>query len=121
MKTDVETFISRIIQRLEAVITEETELLKENGVADLQDFNTRKSQALYDLSRAIHRLDGQSLDPSTLGTLHSLRLTLASNQAALSVHLQAVREIAAVISDAIRDSESDGTYAPPFGRVRSTP
>lgn len=117
MKTDVESFIDRIAQHLESVVQEETNLLKNNAVADLQDFNLRKSQGLYDLSRAVHRLDGRNFDPATLERLRSLRHTLENNQAALSVHLQAVHEIATVISDAIREAESDGTYAPPFKRA----
>ncbi len=116
----METFIDRIIQRLESVLDEETRLLRANTVFDLQEFNRRKSQGLYDLSRAMHRLDGE-LDPATSAKLLSLRRTLEANQAALSLHLEAVREIAAVISDAMREAESDGTYAPPVTRSGNSP
>ena len=115
--TDMDSFMDRIIERLQQVVEEETALLRANSVVDLTDFNTRKSQGLYDLSRAMHRLGEQRPGPETLARMHSLRGALEANQAALSAHLHAVREIATIVSDAIQEFESDGTYAPPFKRA----
>ncbi len=112
----MENYIDGIVQRLEAVVQEETALLKKNAAVDLQEFNMRKSQGLYDLSRAMHRIAGQSLAPTLAERLRPLRSALEANEAALSAHLQAAREISAVISQSIREAESDGTYAPPFKR-----
>ncbi len=109
----IEYFVDRIIEQLDTVVQQETALLKNKASVDLGEFNVRKSQGLYDLSRALSRLHGQVLQPRTVAKLESLRSTLAANQAALSVHLQAVREVADVITAAVRDSESDGTYDPP--------
>jgi hypothetical protein len=39
-----------------------------------------------------------------------LRQKLERNRAILEMHYEAVREVAAIIVGAIRDSESDGTY-----------
>jgi hypothetical protein len=44
--------------------------------------------------------------------LAGLRAKLDANRAVLKLHLEAVREIANIMSDAIRDAESDGTYSP---------
>lgn len=115
---DVSSFMDSIIARLQQVVEEETALLKSNSLVDLTDFNTRKSQALYDLSRAMHRFDRQASSPETLAKLRSLRGALEANQAALSVHVLAVREIATIVSEAIQEIESDGTYAPPFKPAR---
>lgn len=120
MTAEIATFIDRIAKRLEQVVGEETALLKSKTVVDLRDFNTRKSQGLYDLSRAMYRLGGQNPGPELLASLRSLHSALEANKAALSAHLLAVREIAAVISDAIREAESDGTYAPPFNQAGGT-
>lgn len=108
--TNVEIFIGRIIEHLERVVREETEILDKNAIADLREYNIRKSQGLYSLSRALRSPEGQSLDAATLQKLQSLRSTLEANQIALSRHLQAVQEVANLISEEIRETESDGTY-----------
>ena len=113
---DVEIFIDRIIDHLERVIREETELLDRNEIADLHEYNMRKSQGLYSLSRALRIPEGQGLPPATIEKLQSLRATLKANEIALSRHLQAVREIATLISEAMREAESDGTYDAPLHR-----
>jgi hypothetical protein len=41
----------------------------------------------------------------------SVRGKLEVNRALLKMHLEAVREIAETMSDAIRNAESDGTYS----------
>ena len=40
-----------------------------------------------------------------------VRTKLEVNRAVLKMHLEAVREIADTLSDAIRNAESDGTYS----------
>ena len=43
---------------------------------------------------------------------HEYRLPFNANRAVLKLHLDAVREVSAAITDAMRDAESDGTYSP---------
>jgi hypothetical protein len=43
--------------------------------------------------------------------LTSLRSSLIRNQAALQIHLDAVREVSAIIARSIQEVESDGTYS----------
>jgi hypothetical protein len=40
-----------------------------------------------------------------------LRASLIRNQAALQIHLDAVREVSAIIAHSIQEVESDGTYS----------
>ncbi len=112
----MEGFIERVIRRLEAVVAEETAALRRNASADLAAFNARKGQGLLDLGRALSLIGGRGLEPGTRDRLRSLHAALEANRAMLSLHLQAVREIAQVVTEAIREAESDGTYAPPFER-----
>jgi len=49
--------------------------------------------------------------PSLMQRLATLREKLDANSAILKLHLEAVREISAVMAEAIRDVESDGTYS----------
>lgn len=115
--TELDAFIDLAVRRLLQVVEEETRRLEAKAATELQEFNLRKSQGLYELSRALHRLAGRPLSPSTLEGMRSLRIALRDNHAALHIHLQAVREIADVVATAIREAESDGTYGPPFKRI----
>ena len=105
-----EVSVGKIVELLERVVREETEGLARNAISDLREYNIRKSQGLYSLSRALGNPQSRSLDAATLQKLQELRGTLDANQRALARHLQAVREVAAIISKAIREAESDGTY-----------
>ena len=103
--------IGRVIRRLEETVNEETTLLRENASIDLNDFNARKSQGLLELTRALRTFDIGRADDGTVAQLQSLHRALDANSAMLHLHLQAVREIAMIVSDSIRESESDGTYS----------
>jgi hypothetical protein len=102
--------LDRAIVRLVEVVDQETEALRKRTAVDLKDFNNHKAQGLYELNRALRMLEGTA-DRSTIDRLAGLRAKLADNQAVLKLHLEAVREISTIMSDAIRDTESDGTYS----------
>ncbi len=107
------TSINRVIQRLEETVSEETALLKSHSSVDLNEYNARKSQGLLELTRALRTFDVRRADNDTVFQLQALRGALEANSAVLNLHLQAVREIATLVSDTIRESDSDGTYSPP--------
>lgn len=98
------------IQRLEEIIDQETLALRSRKAINLKEFNDRKSQALLELTRSLRQMQGVQSDPALAVRVGSLKVKLAVNQAALKVHLEAVREISTSLSDAIRQAESDGTY-----------
>jgi hypothetical protein len=107
--------LDRVIERLEEVVEQETAALRSRRAIDLKDFNNRKSQGLLELNRALRGLDGPPKDKGVLARLAGLRAKLDVNRAVLEMHLAAVREVATVLADAIRDAESDGTYSPTLG------
>lgn len=100
------------LARLEEVVDLETAALKRREAVDLREFNNRKSQGLLDLTRSLRVFQGAAPSKAALARLGGLRVKLDLNQAVLKQHLEAVREIATVMSDAIRDADSDGTYSP---------
>jgi hypothetical protein len=104
--------LERCIARLEDVVDNETAALKSRTAVDLREFNDRKSQGLLDLSRSLRLFQGAAPGKAVMARLAGLRAKLDVNQAVLKLHLDAVREIATIMSDAIRDAESDGTYSP---------
>lgn len=101
----------RTIVGLEAVVEEETQALQLRQPVDLDVFSNRKSQGLMELNRSIQHIDGPRHRTQLAPRLDSLRSKLAANQAALKLHLEAVREISGIIANAIREQDSDGTYS----------
>jgi hypothetical protein len=102
------------IRRLEKILDIEIDLLKRNRPIVLHDFNHQKNRGLLELSRIISSMRGMELAPLNVeaqAALTQLRLKLKENLALLETHLQAVAAISAIISQAIQDHESDGTYS----------
>jgi hypothetical protein len=108
------------IQRLEEIVDQETTALRDRRAIDLKDFNNRKSQALLELTRSLRQMDGIGPNPSLAARVGVLKSKLAVNQEMLRLHLEAVREISTTLADAIRHSESDGTYTQAISSVRRT-
>jgi hypothetical protein len=50
-------------------------------------------------------------DAQVAKEIQKLRQRLERNRAVLEMHLEAAREVAAIIMKAIREAESDGTYS----------
>lgn len=98
------------LQRLEEIVDQETLALRTRKAVNLKEFNDRKSQALLELTRSLRHVQGAGPDPALAQRIGALKVKLAVNQAALKIHLEAVREVSASIADAIRQAESDGTY-----------
>jgi hypothetical protein len=99
-----------VLLRLEEVIDQETEALRSRKGVDLKAFNDRKGQALLELTRLLRHVKGGAGNSQLMARMEMLRAKLEVNRAALKMHLEAVREIAETLSDAIQDAESDGTY-----------
>ena len=110
--------LDRAIDYLGAIVDQETDALRTRAMIDLAEFNNRKNQGLLELNRALRAIDVGS--SSRVGArLAGLRAKLDVNRALLKTHLEAVREVASVVSEAIRDSDSDGTYSSRIGIARS--
>jgi hypothetical protein len=99
------------IDRLKATIDEETEKLEVRAVVDFDGFSQRKNRGLLELTRAMRLTQDIKSDPRVAPQLTLLRASLIRNQAALQIHLDAVREVSAIIARSIQEVESDGTYS----------
>ncbi|MCI4678802.1 flagellar protein FlgN [Rhodoblastus acidophilus] len=98
------------LDRMEAAIEQETAILRENGATELTDFNHRKRQGLLEINRILRNFDAADL--AGVDRTRVLRLVgkLEENQRMLAHHLKAVDSIAALLTRAMQDAESDGTY-----------
>jgi hypothetical protein len=99
------------IERLTATIDEETDKLESRLQVDFDSFSQRKNRGLLELTRAMRLTQGIEFDPRVVAHLTRLRASLVRNQAALQMHLDAVREVSAIIARSIQEVESDGTYS----------
>lgn len=98
------------IENLKTAVEQETNILLSGETIDLADYNVRKNHGLVELTRAMRSLTDRSPPDEVLENLRDLRQSLARNEGVLKLHLDAVREVSEVMTKAISDSESDGTY-----------
>ncbi len=115
--------LGQVFARLEAVIEDELAALQEGRIAGLDEITRRKSQCLLDLTRLARALNVEALTADEGGEalrqdLIHIKAKLADNEATLKRYMEAAREVASLVADGLRASESDGTYAEagPFGR-----
>lgn len=103
--------LSTILGRIEEAVVAETHGLRTDRSFDLQSSNARKSRYLYELTRAMKGVGEAQFLAEHRDGLRRLREVLASNEAAIRAHLDAVNEVATLMSNAIRHAEADGTYS----------
>lgn len=104
-----------ILMRLDEVLQEETAALRRQETAELAQFFQRKSQGLLELANIQRSLGNAPLGEPVRAALASVRGSLEVNRDLLKLHLDAASELIDVFSQAIRDSESDGTYDQSYG------
>jgi hypothetical protein len=106
--------LGKAVVRLTAIVEQETAALRSRAPTDLSESNNRKSQGLLELDQALRLLDGGQPSEDVKAAMRVLRQKLDVNHDVLKTHLAAVREVAAIIAEAIRSVESDGTYSLSF-------
>jgi hypothetical protein len=107
-----------VVRRLEGYLDEETAALEKSLDFDFKTSNDRKSQGLLDFNQALRRLQPADVNADLKVRLASFRQKLATNLRTIRLHLDAVKEIASVLSEAIQNAESDGTYTRNIGPYR---
>ena len=105
-----------IIDRLEEVVQTETAALQQHIVSDLAAFTRNKSQILLEVTRLSRLMKLPTGNVRINDRLMSLKTSLAQNRDTLEIHLRAARELNEIISDTVRDAESDGTYSSAGGQ-----
>ncbi|HEU4987575.1 MAG TPA: hypothetical protein VFT89_10975 [Rhizobiaceae bacterium] len=100
-----------IIGRIEAAIDQETAAIRNDHNFDLKASNARKSRHLYELNRALKGANENAVRIEHREALQRLRDKLAINEAVIRAHMSAVSEVASLLQNAIRHSETDGTYS----------
>ncbi len=81
------------------------------GPVDYPSHSQRKNQALLELSRLRGAIAGIRSHPAFGASLADLMAKLDVNERLLSTQLRAARTISGIVTRAIRDGQSDGTYS----------
>lgn len=103
--------LSSIIRRIEDAVDMETVGIRKDSSFDIAASNARKSRYLYELNRAATGLSAQHLTDEHRDGLIRLRGKLEINEQTILAHLNAVKEVAELLQDAIQRAETDGTYS----------
>jgi hypothetical protein len=99
------------LYRLEKALDQENEALTAFDSGNLSEYSRIKTQSLLELQRSTTVLSREDVPAELLQLLTTLRQKLEVNRWLLLLHLEAAREVTTVITSAIRDAESDGTYS----------
>jgi hypothetical protein len=105
------------LHRLEKALDEENAALAAFDSRNLTEYSRIKTQSLLELERSAV-LGLEQAAPELSRILETLRQKLELNRWLLLLHLEAAREITTVITSAIRDAESDGTYSRISGKTK---
>ena len=103
--------LMKSLDRLEEALDMETAALMARDLSNLDEFNRRKSQCLLEISRIVRTAEVHTLDHKGTNRLHQIKVKIEANQEILRRHMQAVQEVASIISNAIQHAESDSTYS----------
>ncbi|MCB5177738.1 MULTISPECIES: flagellar protein FlgN [Microvirga] len=103
--------LTKSIERLEETLDAETAALLEHRLEDQEEFNRRKSQSLLELTRLVRTVKTDSISPEVVARLQKLRQKLEYNHSVVEMNLRAVQEVSDIVSKAIQNAESDGTYS----------
>ena len=106
-----------VVDRLESVLDHETEALKGRLPSDMAEIGNRKRQGLLEMDRALRSASSDRSRPEVRERLRRFAVVVERNRAALGTQLRAVREIADIIAQTLKDADSDGTYSPVAGRA----
>ena len=101
-----------VVERLSQAVEAENKALQLRGPVDYLGYSQRKSQGLMELNRLRPALDGLRDNPLARAAIADLSSRLEVNHRLLGIQLKAAQTISRLVSRAIRDGQSDGTYSP---------
>lgn len=99
-----------VVDRLCKTVDAENRELLQRQTVDYRGHSQRKNQALLELTRMRADLGALRSHQGARATFVELSAKLDMNHRLLAAQLRAARTISAIVSQAIRDGQSDGTY-----------
>lgn len=108
----------RVLQRLDDILAQEELALMRPGMPGLAPLTARKNECLIELTKLARSKAELLAVPAAGAQIARTRSQLSVAAQRLDHHIRAVRDVTEAISEAIRRSESDGTYTRQTGRDR---
>lgn len=102
--------IKTVLGRLEMIIDNENQRIGHDPEFDFKVSNAHKSRCLYELTMLFRSSDPKELANNHVDQLHALKAKLKVNARRVEAHLNAVRTVADLLKNAVRDADGDGTY-----------
>jgi hypothetical protein len=99
-----------IIERLIATLEAENRDLEQGGRVKYEVYSLSKNQGLLELNRLLPALAVAAAAGPLRDALAELYAKLEINRRALALQLKACEAVSAIITRAIQDGQSDGTY-----------
>jgi len=99
-----------IIERLVATVEAENRDLEQGRRVKYETYSQAKNQSLLELNRLIPALAGAPPGGPLRDALADLHAKLDINRRLLAVQLKACEAVSEIITRAIQDGQSDGTY-----------
>lgn len=103
--------IQSVLGRLETIIDHENENIGKDQNFDFKVSNAHKSRCLYELTMLFRDHAQDIAQDQYVEKLQDLREKLALNSRRVEAHLNAVRTVADLLKNAIKDADEDGTYS----------
>lgn len=102
--------IKTVLGRLEMIIENENQRIGHDPEFDFKVSNAHKSRCLYELTMLFRSADPKELAANHVEQMHALKAKLKVNARRVEAHLNAVRTVADLLKNAVRDADGDGTY-----------
>ncbi|QUS57454.1 hypothetical protein [Pseudovibrio brasiliensis] len=102
--------LSKSIDRVDNLLNAENEALVGKGEIDLEESAYLKGRAMLDLDMAGKAVGPENLPSEIVVRLQDLQEKLSVNMKLLSTQLNAVKEVSGLLSQVMKDHDSDGTY-----------
>ncbi|WP_313614056.1 hypothetical protein [Agrobacterium sp.] len=103
--------IQSVLGRLETIIDNENEKIGKDPKFDLKVSNAHKSRCLYELTMLFRDTPHEEIASGYISQVRGIKEKLAVNARRVEAHLNAVRAVADLLKNAIREADTDGTYS----------
>jgi hypothetical protein len=109
-KSDSSEALRRIVGHIRSAVEEEKQLLAASDFDAFDRVIARKDQLAIELARHAQRIGADPIDQEVRELLNDAAQALNSNAMLLRHHIEAVSEVAGLISNILANANSDGTY-----------
>lgn len=103
--------IGLVLGRLEALLDLENDKIGKDTSFDIAASSTAKSRCLFEITTLLRQKQNQEVLAHYQDQLTNVQNKLRINRQKLENHMEAVRGIAELIKDTVKNAEDDGTYS----------